>query len=331
MWQYVQQLLHLWDHLASSHLAAPRNRQNKMKALARMKTGNQKNKFSFGFWQRLLPEPVNSPYKHQSRWQFILGTIGLDSQVSFFFSVLSLTFLHHFAGMEVCFGWQRVTKYIDRSKWGGNFVEAQSTLARVHMEFIINTIWLSTSVFWGKSVPSPWIITINQKEWILTYRRLDGSQVELLFDPHHLSREIKFGGGGKKKKHQFHILLLHIAQRLAWSFMPDKTLFFPSFSFFFFYPSTTYNLVIRFFPYIFGDTFSALLNACWCDAARFSLSIKRSGQRRLESAGNFVPVKFPSLVSFTSALQLLMLSLPISPRSNLSNPECTENGMKKLP
>lgn len=50
-----------------------------------------------------------------------------------------------------------------------------------------------------------------------------------------------------------------------------------------------------------------------------------------ESVGNFVPVKFPSLVSFTSALQLLTLSLPISPGSNLSNTECTENGMKKLP
>lgn len=32
-------------------------------------------------------------------------------------------------------------------------------------------------------------ITGNQKEWILTYSRLDGSQVELLFDLHQLSRD----------------------------------------------------------------------------------------------------------------------------------------------
>lgn len=51
--------------------------------------------------------------------------------------------------------------------------------------------------FGAKVCLPPWITGINQKEWILTYSRLDGSQVELLFDLHHLSREIKFGG--KKK------------------------------------------------------------------------------------------------------------------------------------
>lgn len=166
-----------------------------------MKTGNQKNKFSFGFWQRLLPEPVNSPYKHQSHWQFILGTIGLDSQVSFFFSMyfLSLFFITSPAWRFALAGKGLQSTSTEARGGGGILWRRRAQLAGVHIEFIKNTIWLPTSVFWGKSVPSPWIITINQKEWILTYRRLDGSQVELLFDPHHLSREIKFGGGGKKK------------------------------------------------------------------------------------------------------------------------------------
>lgn len=130
-----------------------------------------------------------------------------------------------------------VTKYADQSMLG-DFMETLSTLPGVHIEFIINTIWLPTSVLGARVYLPPWIITINQKEWIFTYRRLDGSQVELLCDLHHLSGEIKNSEGGLWREeggHQFHILLLHIAQRLSWSFMQDETLFSPP-------PATTYNL-----------------------------------------------------------------------------------------
>lgn len=85
---------------------------------------------------------------------------------------------------------------------------AQSTYRIYHKYYLT-----SCFCFGAKVCLPPWITGINQKEWILTYSRLDGSQVELLFDLHHLSREIKFGG--EKKKSRLRALLLHIAQRLV--------------------------------------------------------------------------------------------------------------------
>lgn len=70
---------------------------------------------------------------------------------------------------------------------------AQSTY-RIYHEYYLTSCFC----FGAKVCLPPWITGINQKEWILTYSRLDGSQVELLFDLHHLSREIKFGGKEKK-------------------------------------------------------------------------------------------------------------------------------------
>lgn len=176
----------------------------------------------------------------------------------------------HFPSAEVCFGWRGYK--VHRLKQEEMFRKMRNKVAHSTYRIYYKYYLTSCFCFGAKVCLPPWITGINQKEWILTYSRLDGSQVELLFDLHHLSKEIKFGGE-KKVGFAHCFCILH---RDPWAFYAGWN----TWKDIFLKPSITCGN-----PLFYMLVTPSLLNAYWCDAARISLSIKLSDQWGLVSAG----------------------------------------------